>query len=142
VIGTGWWSTGITVAWQYSGMGRQGWAATLDYYDDGFCNDNPDKGEVSTEGTLRTRYAVRPGDTSDALTVVIDVLKADAERLGIRWTAGGDGVPSLYYKTDGEDPECPPPLGWRELLRAHAIRLGWRTYDYEPEQGPLAIGEG
>jgi hypothetical protein len=134
MIGGGWWSTGITVTWQYSGMGQHGWAASLDYYDDGFCNDDAAEGRVSTEGTLRTRYAVREGRSADRLAVVIDVLKADAERLGITWRdplAGKDGTASLYYEGDGEDADNPPPAGWEHLLQAQAARLGWRTYETE-----------
>ena len=126
MIGNGYWSTGITVTWQYSGSGDYGWAASLEYLDDGFCNDDADVGRVSTEGTLHTRYAVRQGETADALTVVIDTIKADAERLGIRWGAVTPGA-TVYYKGDGEDEDFPPPDGWREMVNAQAERLGWQS---------------
>ena len=123
MIGSEWWSTGITVAWAYSGMGQYGWTARAGYYDAGFCSDDADAGQVSTEGRLATRYAVRNGKTADTLTVVLDVMIADAARLGIVWRD-----PHLYYEGDGEDEEYPPPEGWRETLREQARRLGWQTY--------------
>ena len=127
MIGNGYWATGITVLWQYSGSGDYGWSARVEYLDGGFCNDDADKGQVSTEGILHTRYAVRDGKTADALTVVIDTIKADAERLGVRWPAPGQSKPHVYYKGDGEDEDYPPPDGWRELVDAQAARLGWAT---------------
>jgi hypothetical protein len=132
MIGNGYWSTGISVWYAYSGQGRHGWAAKVEYYDDGFCSDDADTGQVSTEGTLRTegelgtRYAVQQGEAADALTVVIDVIKADAERLGIRWGVDRAVPPSLYYRGDGEDENYPPPDGWRETLAAQSERIGWR----------------
>lgn len=136
MIGDGYWSTGITVVWRYAGGGDYGWAASADYYDDGFCDDSADERRVSTEGTLRTRYAVREGKTQDALTVVIDTMLADAKRLGIRWRdplAGEDGTASLYYHGDGEDPEDAPPDGWKQILAAQAERIGWRSYESAAE---------
>ena len=129
MIGSGYWSVGIEVVWRYAGGGDWGWAAKADFLDGGFCNDSADDGAVSTEGTIRTRYAVREGSTADALTVVIDVLKADAERLGITWNDGA----TVYYASDGEDEEYPPPDDWRELLGQQADRLGWkRLYGASP----------
>jgi hypothetical protein len=61
------------------------------------------------------------------------VLRADAERLGIQWRD-----PTVYYKGDGEDPEYPPPDGWRELLAAQAARLGW----YSIYAGPVPAASG
>lgn len=126
MIGSGYWSIGITVAWTYAGGGDYGWRASLSFLDDGFCSDDADQGVVSTEGKLQTRYAVREGDTADALTVVIDTLIADAQRLGILLAQPGGGTAALYYEGDGENDEFPPPDGWRELLGQHADRLGWR----------------
>jgi len=123
MIGSSYGSTGITVVHTYAGGGEDGWAATLDYLDGGFCNDEPGKGIVSTEGTLRTRYCVRDGSCADPLGTAIDVLRADAERMGILWRE-----PCLYYRGDGESPDWPPPDGWRDMLAAQAERIGWRTY--------------
>ncbi len=125
----GYWSTGITVRWSdhvstIEGQSVPGWYASLDFLDDGFCDDQPDLGEISTEGTLRTRYAVQDGQTVTGLRAAIDALITDANRLGITF-GGPSGPPALYYKGDGESADYPPPLGWREMLSAEASRLGW-----------------
>jgi hypothetical protein len=113
------WSTGITV---HQNTDTHGWAASLDYLDDGFVNDDPDAGRVSTEGTLRTRYFVRGTGTTSGLSAAIDALVADAARLGIVFRE-----PSLYYRGDGESEDFPAPEGWRETLAREAARIGWRT---------------
>ena len=124
MIGKDYWSTGITVNYGYSGSGAYGWGAEVKYYfDAGLSSDDTDAGRVSTEGELRTRYYVRQGSEADALTVAIDVIKADAERLGITWQDNA----SVYYKGDGEDVEYPAPEGWRDLVDAHTRRLGWHA---------------
>lgn len=121
MIGNGYWATGIEVWRTYSGMGQDGWCAEVAYYDDGFCNDEPGTTAISTEGSLRTRYAVRDAeDGRSSLSYVIDVIKADAERLGIRWLAVGAGGPTLYY-----NPEFDRPEGWPELVAAESARIGW-----------------
>jgi hypothetical protein len=127
MIGNGYWAVGITVRYSYSGMNRYGWGASIDFCDDGFCSDNTDSGTISTEGTIRTRYYVHEGNDPDvdALTVAIDVIKADAERIGIRFRHDGMMTPHVYYKGDGEDKAYPPPVGWRELIDAQSARLGW-----------------
>lgn len=129
MIGSHYWSTGITL--RYSTLrGSQGaWAARVDYLDDGFASDDTDAGKISTEGGIRTRYFVEDGTTTEALTAVIDTVKADAERLGIVWR----DRPHLYYECDGEDPEWPAPDGWRTTLNAQAARLGWEPI-YAPEE--------
>lgn len=119
MIGNGYWSNGITV--RYSD-GR--WSASVDYYDNGSANDRADTGDVSTEGRLHTRYFLRDGKTTDALTVAIDVVKADAERLGITWNTPGVG-PFMYMLGDGENGGRDVPDNWRELVDAQARRLGW-----------------
>lgn len=131
MIGDGYWATGITVRYGYSGEDKYGWGAEVDFYDSGFCNDDTDKRAVSTEGTLRTRYYVREGDTpdADALATAIDVLKADTERLGITWTPSA----TVYYQGDGVSEDWPPPPGWREMVNAQAARLGWRPL-YSPAE--------
>lgn len=129
------WSTGITVTYsefatRIEGIPYPGWAASLDYCDDGFVNDDPDAGLVSTEGTLRTRYPVRDAKTRSGLGVALDNLIADARRLGIEFTAtSAFPAPFLYYRGDGENEEYPPPDGWRETLVAEAARIGFISYD-------------
>jgi hypothetical protein len=136
---TGYWTTGIVARWRahsgsIHGVPHGGWAAKLDFFDDGFTDDDPDAGQVSTEGTLRTRYAVRDGDKVGGLRAAVDALVADAQRLGIR--LGGPTIgPCLYYEGDGEDPANPPPPGWQELLAAEAARIGWSSYENNEQEG-------
>jgi hypothetical protein len=122
------WTTGISLRWDGSR-----WGGRIDYYDDGFCDDDPDGGRVSTEGVLRTRYMVRDGKESSALRAVVDTLIGDAQRLGIR-LGGPDGPPALYYDGDGEGADYPPPDGWRELVAAEAQRVGWKC-PYNTKEG-------
>lgn len=128
MIGSGYWATGITVRYGYSGMNLYGWAARVEFYDDGFCSDDTDSGTISTEGTLRTRYYVREGAGPDAdgLAAAIDAVRADADRLGVAFRDDGVLAPCVYYEGDGENENYPPPEGWRELVDAQAARLGWR----------------
>ncbi|MFC4006584.1 hypothetical protein ACFOY2_05085 [Nonomuraea purpurea] len=118
MIGSKYWSTGITV--RYS---NGAWGGTVEYLDDGFANDDAATRRISTEGELRTRYFVKDCEGADALTVVIDVLISDAERLGITWNAKA----GVYYHGDGEDSDWPTPDGWRGLVNAQSVRLGWET---------------
>lgn len=120
MIGNGYWSTGIIIDYRYAGGGDHGWAAKVEYLDDGFCDDDADVPRISTEGELRTRYAIRQGKTADALTVVIDTIKADAERLGVRWQPDS----RVFYKNDGHTEDA-PPNGWREMVDAQSARIGW-----------------
>lgn len=125
------WATGVVTRWSGhiddpgSGAGR--WSAHVDFCDDGFCSDDAETGQVSTEGTLRTRYFVRDGETVSGLRAALDAILSDANRLGIEFN--NDRGPCLYYEGDGEDPDWPPPPGWRELLCVEADRLGWQTPD-------------
>jgi hypothetical protein len=121
MIGNGFWATGITVKYGYSGGGKYGWAAEVKFYDDGFCNDDVSAGKVSTQGELRTRYHVPDDDDTAALTAVIDAVKADAARLGIQLRG------SVYMEQDGEDlpAERLPAGNWRALINAQSARLGW-----------------
>lgn len=133
MIGAGYWATGITVEYYLSAGRGGGWSASLDFLDDGFANDQPGRGLVSTEGTLRTRYYVHaddgPAPDPDAgLSAALDVLIADAARLGITFRRFPDNAPMLYYRGDGEDPDHEPPDDWLALLTAEAKRLGWSTY--------------
>jgi hypothetical protein len=131
MIGNGYYSTGITVEYRYAGGDDYGWAASLDYLDGGFCNDVPGTSVISTEGTLCTRYAVRDRDAGSSLAAVIDVLKADAECMGITWRE-----PAIYYRSDGEDPDHHPmPEGGWDMLRDQAQRLGWSTCRRYVKQG-------
>lgn len=112
------WSTGITVTAQ-----GDTWSAEVEFYDNGHCDLR------STRGCIRTSYVM------DSLEQAIDLVKADAESLGIKWSPSPflaeELVPFLYYIGDGEDEEYPPPQGMIEVLVEQAGRLGWQTYDPE-----------
>ena len=128
MIGETYWATGISIRYGYSGEGRYGWAAEVAFYDNGFCDDDTDTGTISTQGTLATRYFVREGDGVDAdgLAAAVDTVKADAERLGIRFRDDEALSPAVYYEEDGTGGQYPPPAGWRDLVNAQAVRLGWK----------------
>lgn len=135
---TGYWSIGIQLTWTSrasyrNGTYRPGWQASLDFLDDGFCDDDANTGVISTQGSLQTRYFVadgaQPSGPEDSiargasgLTAAISALLADATHMGITFND-----PFLYYRGDGEDEDYPPPDGWEELLAAEAERIGWRT---------------
>lgn len=125
------WSTGITVHWRENASGdgapTSAWGASLDFLDDGFTNDKPDEAQVSTEGTLRTRYYVRDSEKTSGLSAAVDALLADAARLGISFRIVADDGPHLYYKGDGCWEDYPAPDGWRETLAREAARIGWQS---------------
>jgi FAD/FMN-containing dehydrogenase len=123
MIGGGYWATGVTVDHHPD----YGWIATVEFHDDGFAEQG------STEGILRTRYFCGDGvlvsdKVTDALTTQIDLVIADAERLGIAFGRYPELPPAVYYKGDGEDPDYPAPDGWRTLLNRQAARLGWHCH--------------
>jgi hypothetical protein len=128
------WSTAITVTYapfaeRINGEPYPGWHASLDYRDDGFTDNDPETGAVSTEGSLRTRYPVRDAKIRQGLSIAIDTLIADAERLGITFTTlPGNRGPHLFYDGDGENETHPAPEGFRDILAAEADRLGWSSY--------------
>ncbi|WP_372344766.1 hypothetical protein [Streptomyces sp. KL116D] len=128
------WSTGITVVWSerahtINGVPHGGWGASLDFCDDGFVDSKTENGEISTQGTLRTRYFIQDDNGASGLTTAINSLIEDAGRLDIDFQSWDTEAPMLYYKGDGEDPAFEPPSGWRETLRVEAARIGWRTYE-------------
>jgi hypothetical protein len=124
--GTGYWATGILVHWDDH---NHGWHAIVEYLDDGWAGDNDtDMGRISTEGRLETRYAVRDGGTASGLSAAVDAVMADAEQLGVRFVDTGSGGPWLYYKGDGEDRDYPAPIGWRQILSAESVRIGWAPF--------------
>jgi len=130
---SGYWSTGITLRYRDAyGNRPESWSGSLDFHDDGFLNDNPTTGVVSTEGTLRTRYFVEGRPAEVALAAVINTLIADASRLGIHFE-NSVSKPALYYAGDGNDEEFPPPEGWRHMLRMQADRIGWDSYRVDVE---------
>ncbi len=135
MIGNGYWATGIVVRYGYSGMDLYGWGAEVKFYDNDFCDDNTDTGTISTEGTLHTRYLVREGDgpDADALSAAIDVVKRDADRLGVRFRTDGAAAATVYYQGDGEDEDWPLSDSRREMMNVQARRLGWEPFYKERE---------
>ncbi|MGI5247532.1 hypothetical protein [Dactylosporangium sp. CA-139066] len=109
------WATGISVTYDAY---RKTWGAGLDFLDDGFADDDTDSGRISTEGRLHTRYGVKDGQRTDALTAAIDVLLADAARLGIEFQDH-----NLYY--DDRSEVFPEPADWKRLHDEQIERLGW-----------------
>lgn len=119
MIGKRYWSSGILLS-HLEGDDPY-WHGTAGFYDDGFADDDPAAGRISTHGELRTHYFVRARNHQESLRLVIDTLRTDAEALGIEFRD-----PYLYAAGDGEDPAHPMPEGWRDLLREQADRVGWR----------------
>ena len=132
MIGTHYWSTGITCSWMPGDADGGRWMASLDFLDDGFANDDPEAALISTEGRLHTRYYVRPAADRSGLAVALDVLISDAARLGIRFGTGAM-PPVLYAEGDGEGDTVELPSDWRELLSSEAARIGWATYGLAAE---------
>lgn len=115
-------ATTIVVAFHQD---KPGWSAHTEFVDGGFMNDDADTDAVSTEGVLRTRYAVRDGEARKGLSAAIDAIIADAQRMGIEFRSTAAAGPFIWYEGDGEDDNHPAPEGWREMLTAEAERLGW-----------------
>lgn len=123
---TTYWSTGISLRWRETtrdGTTRSAWGGSVDYLDDGFVgDDDADTGKVSTEGELRTRYLVTDGKVASGLSAIVDVLLADAARLGIEFRGTLGDRPYLMIETEDGAPD-----NYRELLIDEAERIGWTT---------------
>jgi hypothetical protein len=108
MIGERYWSTGIMIA-----PTTGGWAVSLQFYDDGFAQDD------ATEGTMRVRYLVADAQLEHALRV----LRADAERLGIRFGVGPELRPTVYAEDDENETarrranQLADALGWTPAYR-------------------------
>ncbi|HLL69077.1 MAG TPA: hypothetical protein VK453_25680 [Micromonosporaceae bacterium] len=117
------WVSAITATYDSH---RDHWGARLGFYDDGFADDDPATGRISTEGTLGTRYYVaNTNGAGSGLAVALDVLIADAERLGIKFGGVGGMPPCLFY--DDQDGTFPPPDDWDAIGAGQAKRLGLRS---------------
>lgn len=114
MIGDRYWTTGITLK-----PNDGEWAATAEFCDNGFCDDE------STEGRLKTRYYV------PTMAQALDLLIGDLIKLGIK-LGSADMPPMIYMQGDGEDPDVDYPDGWRELLAEQAKRVQWATYGWSP----------
>lgn len=129
------WATGITLRYRDAHVARaESWSGSVDFYDDGFAGeDNAETRQISTEGTLRTRYFVQGRPAEVALAAVIDTLVLDAERLGIRFRGTVSDKPTLSYDGDSDNAVFPPPDGWKHMLRMQADRIGWDSYRVDAE---------
>lgn len=125
------WATGIDLR-----CDGERWGGQIDFYDDGFADDDPDTGSVATQGKLQTRYMVRDGAQVPALRAVLDTLIADAERLGIRFAAPGGITPSLYC----DDPDS-LSIEQKWLIADEAARLGWECPYTRPTMAWLTIDD-
>lgn len=125
----GYWSTGIHLTWDSH---HQAWAAKAEYFDDGWIgDDDPDVGQICTQGTLSTRYAVHDGKTVTGLAAIIDAILDDAAGLGVTFIGSLDREPWLFCTgVDENDDSFPELPGGLELLVEQAKRIGWRTYGY------------
>lgn len=122
MIGPAYWSTGIKLTYvEPYGTHGPAWSGEVEYFDDGFADDDAAASRISTQGRLATRYAV---EGEDALTSVVGTLLRDAARLGIVWQ-----MQNIYWGGDGDA----PPLPYRSMLIAQAERIGWRTMTPERE---------
>jgi len=119
MIGPNYWTTGIVVLFAPPApcSDKPRYGAWLEFFDDGWAQDG------STEGKLRIRYV------ETDLAAALDVLIADAKRLGIEFKNVIGDAPILYVKGDGEDVSVYLPADWGEQLQAQATRLGWATYE-------------
>jgi hypothetical protein len=111
MVGEKYWSVGIVLKWNE----YHGWSATVDFMDDGFCDLQ------STEGNIHTRYF---GPIEQA----VDMVLADARKLGIEFKTSVTGKPMLLYIGDGEWGDYPPPPNWKAILREQAQRIDFYTY--------------
>lgn len=105
MIGSEYWATGIKVC--YLAYKNQ-WSATVEFFDDGFCQDE------STQGTIYSRYFAD-------IEIVLDVVKRDAEKLGIVWKHK-----NIYVEHDGEG-DVELPSDWREIIQRQAERIGFKS---------------
>ena len=110
MIGTEYWAVHIVLGFGRHASEEEGlWraAATMEFYDNGWCED------ASTQGELQTRYFIEP---TEAVRVVV----ADARKLGIVFR--NDPLP-IYVPADGEDPDVSLPADWRRRLEEIAAAV-------------------
>jgi hypothetical protein len=123
MIGADYWTTGITVGWTDGDSGRM-WHVELSFMDDGFANDDPKRGRISTQGTLRSRYYVDSVPGRSGLRSALDALIQDAARLEIDFRDTGAGI--WLYDEAGDASSQPQDIQ-DEMVR-QAERLGWQTF--------------
>lgn len=106
MVGQKYYSPGITI--KYHGVPNR-WSAEVTFSDSGHANPK------STQGAVRNSYVID-------LRSAIDVVKADAENLGIVWTE-----PCLFMHDDGRSTDFPPPENWQKIMMSEAARIGFRN---------------
>jgi hypothetical protein len=105
MIGNKYFHTGITFTFGYAGNNQHGWRATAGFFDVGFANDDTDAYQVSTEGKLSTRYAVKDGVNVSGIQAAAQIMLEDLERFGIESMSGDNkaffiDVDNSTYVTD------------------------------------------
>lgn len=134
MIGSRYWSSGIIVTYRVNPEGTGGWHVTVNFYDDGWANDDrPQEGIVATGGKLYTAYVVKDADSLTCLTAAVDTVVRDARGIGVLFEPTAGVGPFIYY---GMATEFPPPDGWQVMLDNQAERLGWPPL-YQPYGTPF-----
>lgn len=112
MIGLNYWTTGIKLH-----NTERGWSAELEFFDDGFCDT------ASTEGTLRTRYIVQDGTAAQNAIKAAQLVKIDAERLGIDFRMSYLYLHRDNWITSGEETGS---NAVEEIMSAVCDALGWK----------------
>lgn len=114
MIGDNFWSVGIIISWRRYNNVNGEWNAKVEFFDNGICEDG------STRGVLSSRYY------ESNLDKVIDIIKADAEKLGIEFKVIDGLSPYIFMEGDGEIKGKNYPENWKKIINDQAIRIGWK----------------
>lgn len=139
MIGNDYYFTGINLQYGYSGNNKYGWGAILDFQDSGFANDQVAAGIVSTEGSIRTRYALRDENGVSGAQVALESILNDAAKMGIK--SFNEFRPEIGIKVtifvsvqDAEDPSMTYydiPKADLVLIRKLAAQLDFNLIENE-----------
>ncbi|MBD3251238.1 hypothetical protein GF380_02080 [Candidatus Uhrbacteria bacterium] len=58
----------------------------------------------------------------------MDSVIASAERIDVTFRN-----PSVYYLSDGQSKDYPPPDGWKDMIHSECERLGWNDVYWEED---------
>lgn len=122
MIGKNYFHSGITLKHGYAGNGENGWSASASFHDAGFCNDNPELGNIATEGFLSTRYSIRDSHNVSGILVSAKALLDDLTNMGI--TTSSD-IGNVFYIDIEEG--CFAPEHDMALLEDFAHEIGYRV---------------
>lgn len=104
MLGTGHFYNFVKLTYGYAGSGRSGWSAYVTFQDAGFCSGFTAGEDISTEGSLRTRYYVCDSDTNGSgVRAAIEAILKDLDALGVK--AQSHNVPVLLFVSNREDIE-------------------------------------